>query len=576
MAYAIARLKKLKFGNLAGSASHTSRERETPNADLSVENIRFIGSNDPESSLENLVMAKINEVSQRRKIRTDGVYCVEMLLSASPSYFRASCPTLAGYYEQNKLDVWLEATHQWLSEEYGSRIVRAELHLDEVTPHVHAYFVPVDDDGQLRCKHFFGGRQKIQAFQDSYYETMQMIGLERGLKGSRAKHEDIKDFYRIVETGQNLEVSELNLEQIKAKAADRDRAARQLQQMEATARELAQANELLQQRLAQLEKEKEKYRQQTQQLRDLALEDVAWELGLDEEPSQSNRWVGHGHIIDINGDKFQSASPGVEKGGGAIDLVIQVNNYNLRQGLAWLNHRFGLQGAERAAIAAVLKQTADILQTEPAPKFVPPVEDKSKWTGVHDYLTHFWGLPSNFVHGFHQSGLIYADSKQNAVFVMRDLNQQVKGAYLEGSEFKGLAIGSDGTNSWFHFQLGERGTSKVEKVVLCSSTIDAFSYAMLEYSKTGSIPKQRTLYMALADPKSTPVERLEDISQIKTAFNSDEFGETSALAVKKLLPQVRRSRPKTVSWNQDLLLEKSLQQQQQQQQQRKSEVDLSL
>jgi ribosomal protein S4 len=575
MAYAIARLKKLKFGNLAGSASHTSRERETPNADLSVENIRFISSNDPESSLENLVMAKINEVSQRRKIRTDGVYCVEMLLSASPSYFRASCPTQAGYYEQNKLDVWLEATHQWLSEEYGSRIVRAELHLDEATPHVHAYFVPVDDDGQLRCKHFFGGRQKIQAFQDSYYETMRLIGLERGVKGSRAKHEDIKDFYRIVETARNLEVSELNLEQIQAKAADRDRAARQFQQMEATARELAQANELLQKRLAQLEKEKEKYRQQTQQLRDLALEDVAWELGLDSQASQSNRWVGHGHIIDINGDKFQSASAGVEKGGGAIDLVIQVNNYNLRQGLAWLNQRFGLIGAERAAIASVKKQTADILQTEPAPKFVPPVEDKSKWTGVHDYLTHFWGLPSNFVHGFHQSGLIYADSKQNAVFVMRDLNQQVKGAYLQGSEFKGLAIGSDRTKSWFHFQLGERGTTKVEKVVLCSSTIDAFSYAMLEYSRTGSIPKQRTLYMALADPKSTPVERLEDISQIKTAFNSDEFGSASALAVKKLLPQVRRSRPKTVSWNQDLLLEKSLQQQQQQQQ-RKSEANLSL
>ncbi|AUB42357.1 DNA primase [Nostoc flagelliforme CCNUN1] len=257
--------------------------------------------------------------------------------------------------------------------------------------------------------------------------------------------------------------------------------------MEATASSLARANELLQQRLAQLEKEKKELAKQTQQLRDLALEDVAWELGLDFEPGQSNSWVGHGHIIDINGNKFQSMSPAVEKGSGAIDLVIQVNNYNLRQGLAWLNDRFGESGAERAAIAAVKKQTADILQTEPAPKFVPPVEDKSKWLGVHDYLTHLWGLPSNFVHGFYQSGLIYADLEQNAVFVMRDLNHQVKGAYLEGSEFKGLAVGSDRTKSWFHFQLGERGTTKVEKVVLCSSTIDAFSYAMVEYSKTGSI-----------------------------------------------------------------------------------------
>jgi hypothetical protein len=78
--------------------------------------------------------------------------------------------------------------------------------------------------------------------------------------------------------------------------------------------------------------------------------------------------------------------------------------------------------------------------------------------------------------------------------------------------------------------------------------------------------------MALADPKSTPVERLEDISQIKMAFNSDEFGEATALAVKKLLPHARRSRPKALSWNQDLLLEKSPHQQPQ----RESEADLSL
>jgi hypothetical protein len=39
MAYAIARLKKLKRSNLTESASHTNRERETPNADPNKENI---------------------------------------------------------------------------------------------------------------------------------------------------------------------------------------------------------------------------------------------------------------------------------------------------------------------------------------------------------------------------------------------------------------------------------------------------------------------------------------------------------------------------------------------------------
>ncbi len=59
MSYAIARLKKLKRGNISGSASHTARERETPNADPTQKNIRFIGSLDPEERLEDLVLAKM-------------------------------------------------------------------------------------------------------------------------------------------------------------------------------------------------------------------------------------------------------------------------------------------------------------------------------------------------------------------------------------------------------------------------------------------------------------------------------------------------------------------------------------
>ncbi|WP_265277476.1 MobV family relaxase [Nostoc sp. KVJ3] len=278
MAYAIARLKKLKRGNISGSASHTARERETPNADPTQKNIRFIGSLDPEERLEDLVLAKIGDSEQKRKIRTDAVYCVELLLSASPSYFRPNCPTQAGYYEPQKLDEWLEATHQWLADEYGNRIVRAELHLDEATPHIHAYFVPLDDEGQLRCNHFFDGRQKIHEFQDSYYQTMRLIGLERGIRGSKAQHQDIKDFYRIVEEGRDLEVDELSAAQLKAKAADRDRANQRKEEMEATAKALSLENDQLRRRIEQLEQDNQSIKKVTEWSTDLALDDVAWEL----------------------------------------------------------------------------------------------------------------------------------------------------------------------------------------------------------------------------------------------------------------------------------------------------------
>ena len=175
MGYEIARTKKLKRGNLSGSAAYVERERRTPNADSQKQNLTLIDL-DPEKKLDQLVLDTIGQHEQKRKIRTDAVYCVELLLTASPDYFRPEEPTRGGHYEQEKLTAWLESTQQWLSDQYGNRIVRAELHLDEMTPHVHAYMVPLDEKGQLRCNHFFNGRQKMRHFQDSYFEAVQHLG----------------------------------------------------------------------------------------------------------------------------------------------------------------------------------------------------------------------------------------------------------------------------------------------------------------------------------------------------------------------------------------------------------------
>ncbi|MGI2908562.1 plasmid recombination protein [Tolypothrix sp. VBCCA 56010] len=114
--YAIARTKKLKRTNLAGSEAHTARTRETPNADPSKQNIRLIGSDDPNEKLEDLVLAKIGQYEQKRKIRTDAVYCVEILLTASPQYYRPDDPTRAGYYDEERLQNWVEANLKWLDE----------------------------------------------------------------------------------------------------------------------------------------------------------------------------------------------------------------------------------------------------------------------------------------------------------------------------------------------------------------------------------------------------------------------------------------------------------------------------
>ncbi|WP_193200394.1 MobV family relaxase [Nostoc sp. MG11] len=343
MPYAIARIKKLKRVNIAGSASHTSRERDTPNADPTKENVRFIGE-DKQQKLEDLVLAKITEHPQTRKIRKDAVYCVEFLLTASPEYFRPDNPIDAGAYDSNKLNAWLQSSHEWLIENYGSRIIRADLHLDEVTPHIHAYFVPLDESGQLRCYKFFGDRKKMHEFQNSYFEATQELGLERGLKGSRATHNDIKDFYSIVERGVSLDL-DMTL-QTKAKAADRDRAKRAALEMEATAKAVAKENEELVRRVNHLEQENLKLKQENQKLRqqsqDLPLTEVAWHLG-----RKSDRVI---------------------EGETSLEMVMRAAKCNIRQAIAWVNNKFGEPGMMQAVTFQAKKQAKEIVQNEPVPK----------------------------------------------------------------------------------------------------------------------------------------------------------------------------------------------------------------
>jgi len=269
-------------------------------------------------------------------------------------------------------------------------------------------------------------------------------------------------------------------------------------------------------------------------------------------------------------------------GGGAIDLVMHVNQCNLRQAVVWLHERFGEAGAERAAIAKTRQVAAEIIQLEPRTPFQLPVEDKAKWQAVHNYLTQKRGIPSNFVELLHKRGLVYADDQQNAVFVMRNLLEepQAIGAFLRGTRgenntFKGYEKGTVRREGWFHFRLGGQPTDPVEKVVLLKSPIDAVSFAMLEYQRLGDVPPNRTLYMAVDNPKSLPVEQLQHIPNLQVAFDSDDSGNAAARVVKELLPQSFRIKCKADDWNQQLLdYGQQLKQQHQQQQEQDDELSL--
>ncbi|BAB77487.1 MobV family relaxase (plasmid) [Anabaena sp. FACHB-709] len=576
VALAILRVEKLKsFGNVGGSEKHTARLQDTPNADTTKKNIRLIGMED-NSSLEDLVKTKIANTT-KHKPRKDAVLCSEMFLSASPEYFRPDDPSRAGEWNHERMVLFAGASRQWLINNYGDKCVRAELHLDEATPHIHAYIVPINDKTkQLSHKEMFGGNGrvgsiKLSKLQDSYASALAPLGIERGVKGSKATHTKVKEYYQAVnsepltavwsnkklapqplESATNYVARIQNDDQFHAinhQLADRAFMQERLERAEQRAR----ASEKERQRL---EKEVRSLELKTQQLRDLELLDVAWELGLDYE---RERWRGHGHIINIDGSKFYDFSPDQQKGGGgAIDLVMHVNQCNFRQAVVWLHERFGEAGVERAAIAHVKNRAADIIQAEPRPQFTPPVENKANWPAVERYLTQQRGIPSDCLQMLQNLGLLYADDQQNAVFVMRDLEGQTSGAFLRGTRgennsFKGYSKGTKRSDSWFYFGLGGQATDKVAHVLLCSSPIEAVSRAMLEYFVRGNVPPERTLYMAVDNINSLPVERLQNVPNILVTFGKDQSTNAAAQRVLELLPQSQQVLSKAADWNQQLL-----------------------
>lgn len=591
VALAILRVEKLKsFGNIGGSEKHTARLQDTPNADPTKQNIRLIGAED-ERSLEEVVKGLIKSKTNYQP-RKDAVLCSEIFLSASPEYFRPDDPSMAGTWNEEKMQDFSNTSQKWLIEKYGDKCVRAELHLDESTPHIHAYIVPVNEKTKrLSYKEMFGGsvaqgRLKMSQLQDSYAVALAPLGIQRGVKGSKAKHLKVQEYYQAVnshplslelerfaplpgETAQELLErikNDRRIQQLDHQLADR----RRIIQLEKRASASSIASEKLRQKMerqiAYLEHENLEWRQKADFLRDLPLADVAWALGLD---SVDGRWKGYGHIISINSSKFYDFAPQEQRGGGgAIDLVMHVNNCNFHQAIAWLYESSGEIGVQKAAIAHSLNLTNEIIRSQPCPKFQRPVEDKALWSEVAQYLTSKRGMPPNFVQALYQRGLIYADAHQNAVFVMRNFNDQTNGAFLRGTKgenntFKGYHKGTKRSDSWFYFHLGGQAQGKVERAVLCKSPIEALSFATLELKAYKGIVQQRTMYLAVDNPKSLPVDFLSTVPVVEMAFDNDAWGHETALTIGHLLKNATtvRTKAKGKDWNGQLVEKLYFQQQ---------------
>lgn len=119
----------------------------------------------------------------KKAIRKDAVKFLPMVMTGSHKEMKEI------FADKIKADEWVRANYHFACKEFGAEnIVRATLHLDEKTPHLHIVAVPLTKDGRLSAKEVFGDIKALSERQDRYAEAMKPFGLERGVKGSKSVH----------------------------------------------------------------------------------------------------------------------------------------------------------------------------------------------------------------------------------------------------------------------------------------------------------------------------------------------------------------------------------------------------
>lgn len=202
MGFAIMRCAKMGgSGSVAAAAAHLTRERDTPNADESRKEHNQVLFN--ESVEATMAAYRNNLATLDKKPRKDAVTCVEYVFTFSPETDAAKIST---DYFNSCID--------WAKKRHGAKnIILAAVHRDETTDHLHLLAMPIREKevrytnrttkqtttktvSTLDAKHWFDGSKKLSEMQTEFWKAAgRPYSLERGIRGSRARHQSVKRFY---------------------------------------------------------------------------------------------------------------------------------------------------------------------------------------------------------------------------------------------------------------------------------------------------------------------------------------------------------------------------------------------
>lgn len=192
MSYMVARMQKMKAGNLGGAYKHNERVFEThsnKDIDPSRSHLNYeLTGRDSSVTYERQIKDYVNENKiSNRAIRKDAVLCDEWIITSDKSFFEK--------LSEEETREFFETAKNYFAENYGEdNIAYASVHLDESTPHMHMGVVPFQD-GKLSSKAMFD-KEELKKIQEDLPKYMNEHGfdLERGELNSEAKHKTVAEF----------------------------------------------------------------------------------------------------------------------------------------------------------------------------------------------------------------------------------------------------------------------------------------------------------------------------------------------------------------------------------------------
>lgn len=236
MGYISIQINKAKGSADTGASDHIERKTIPKNADptrthLNRELVEFP---DGVSDRTEAISHRIRTAGIKRKITPNQVRAIRIVLSGTHE-------DMMKIQDDGRLDEWCDDNLQWLHHTFGKgNTVSAVLHMDEHTPHIHTTVVPIvtgerrkakkkQTEGKRSyrkkantvrlCADDVLTREKLVTYHDSYAKAMEKYGLQRGVRGSEARHTTTAQYYRdLIRQTSELEanVQQLQTEQQQA------------------------------------------------------------------------------------------------------------------------------------------------------------------------------------------------------------------------------------------------------------------------------------------------------------------------------------------------------------------------